>query len=825
MPAALHTFANKLPEWQRNVLILALCVIVAHVWFKLFSPRISHLCHFVSRPPIWAAWLLGLVVVAAIDVQEGLSPKTYKASSREWLGYAGGSLALICIYKAVLFSRDEPQDDRWPAGTLKLFPGAKPTWEQLEEWLKSDSPACFDLLDNKPVADRLVGLLANGARSIGIVGPFGIGKTSVVKWVVEGLAKDDSADKTKVLVSEHSCWGFTDSASSIHTLLAGAVAKVGEQIDTFDVNSLPESYRETFSAGGKWFENISNIVIAKRDPMDQFRSLSGLLTAMDASLVIVVEDLDRNESKNFNIQEVLGFLQQLKEFENFAFILTGGLRSPARIDFAKLCDHIEYLKEVEPNQSGAIVELLRNHCLDPSVFAHEVLTDAEHNTWKPNSWILLSHHDEIWPPQAIAALLSTPRALRHALGRTYLAWQSLYGEVDWDHLLAINTLRWAAPEAFSFVLRHWNRLHKHPATLRIDRDQQAQIQKALERDWDEVTQGADWDRRAARTLIEFILPDAPLWFGKPTSTTSSAVQGLQTEPYWTRAISEVVAPSDVRDQVVLKDLKEWCESPSSESRLVVGTCRSEAYNDVLKRLAHRHLGSDADRLLLLSQQVLSKIAQLHGSAASSDSPGFVSTFWLATRWATPSESKRAWLEDRISDAMSHSLMLVNCLYHFWGSTKVAFLVRGDLDKVRKTVLRLAKKRLTSSDELCNLIHPQFRSVLYGLVFEPDGGEQESIHRDVESWKWLGPVLLDSLRAGSTTIALEVCVLIAARDESHSRRYPARVDLLALMGFFGKDTEEAVEMLGRLADQVDPSEQAFVREIVTSAKSELAKSDQ
>ncbi len=61
-----------------------------------------------------------------------------------------------------------------------------------------------------------------------------------------------------------------------------------------------------------------------------------LLGNMKARLVFVVEDLDRKDSRTFDIQEVQAFLQQLKDFPNLAFVLTGGLSSSRRIDFAKL---------------------------------------------------------------------------------------------------------------------------------------------------------------------------------------------------------------------------------------------------------------------------------------------------------------------------------------------------------------------------------------------------------------------------------------------------------------------------------------------------------
>ena len=225
----------------------------------------------------------------------------------------------------------------------------------MEEWLQSDAPADHDFLGNHAVSLRLKCLLESGTQSIGIIGPFGAGKTSIVRWLAELVNADSQAQKPRLLVSEHSCWKFESSASSIHAMLADAIAKVERLIDTFYVSSLPESYRQTFSSGGKWLDNISKLMFGQRDPIEQFGRLSALLGNMNARLVFVVEDLDRNDSRTFDIQEVQAFLQQLKDFPNLSFILTGGVSSSRKIDFAKLCDHIEYLKSIDHRLASGMV--------------------------------------------------------------------------------------------------------------------------------------------------------------------------------------------------------------------------------------------------------------------------------------------------------------------------------------------------------------------------------------------------------------------------------------------------------------------------------------
>ncbi len=813
-PESVHEFATALPDWQRQLFVFAICVILAYTLFKLFSPRLSHLRYFFTHPPTWSAWLLGGFVLCGLDLGIGLSKDSYTASWKEWLGYGLGAMLVVfavrslsALAESVGQSVAKKKASREGASSLD--------WTTLEPWLQSDAPASHDFLGNYSVAERLRGLLTDGTRSIGIVAPFGAGKSSVVKWIEELVEEDD-----KFLLSEHSCWGFETSSASIHSMLADAIGKVEQRIDTFQVSSLPESYRQTFSAGGEWLNNLSKMLFGQRDPIDQFRRLSALLGDMGVRLVFVVEDLDRNDSRSFDIQEVLAFLQQLKGFSNLSFILTGGLSASARIDYAKLCDHIEYLRTISVHQSGLLVAVLRERCLSQEAFPHVYLTDPDDNQWQPNRWLLLSDQDEVYPPEAFARLLNTPRALRHALSLTYRAWQNLYGEIDFDHLLAMYVLRYAAPEAFSFVLRHWHRLHDRPSDYFGQHGHLNRIRASLQREWEQVCASVDWDARAARTLIDLILPSTPTWLDETHYGGQPRPQGVQYERHWQRALNENIAADEVRDQTVICDIQQWIENPVPDAALVTGICSNARYSNVWEDLAYRFFSDDRDRILRLCQQVLGLIRQQHGAEASSDSQGFIPIWRYANRHAGHVEANAQWLEDQITEAASVSLELVNSLWHYWGAGNYTILRPEDRDRVRRHIIEVLQRQLITPEALVQITHPKFRYVFYQLVFDP--GDHAPVQAGPEAWGWMGSVLLAGLQSGQVTTAIGVCSLVAARDGS-SRREPPTADLELIRAFFGNDALQAVEAIERLLPQVDENDRAFVIDIVQSARTGLAES--
>ena len=685
-PESVHKFALSLADWQRILLPFLLCVLLAHSLFKLFSPRLCHLKHGFYHPPTWLAWLIGGIIVAGIDLAVGLSPTHYTASAWEWVGYGLGAILLVSVYRWLTALVDR---SRSSTGDLLLRHTPSTTeWNPaVEEWLQSDAPADHDFLGNHAVSLRLKCLLESGTRSIGIIGPFGAGKTSIVRWLAELVNADSQAQKPRLLVSEHSCWKFESSASSIHAMLADAIAKVERLIDTFYVSSLPESYRQTFSSGGKWLDSISKLMFGQRDPIEQFGRLSALLGNMNARLVFVVEDLDRNDSRTFDIQEVQAFLQQLKDFPNLSFILTGGVSSSRKIDFAKLCDHIEYLKSIDHRLASEMVRLVRKRCLDTRAFPHEASAEPEsqHDVWNELTGLMLHDLEEMSLPKAVARLLNTPRSLRHALARTYTAWRDLCGEIDWNHLLAVNVLRFAAPECFSFLVRRWDRIHALPSS------DAARFRESVANDWKQTIQNVEWPPSAANVVMEFILPASESWLveNSRSGSAGNSPQGVQREKYWRRAVNESIDPNDVRDQVVIRGLRQWLDAPSVDSELILQLCNSKTYSDVWEDWAGEFLADHPDRILLLCQHVLARICNEHGAAASDDSQGFVATWRFASKRVPRRPENREWLEERIAEAANVSVELVNGLWHYFGSLRQYSLLR------QKTLNRCGKPRLES----------------------------------------------------------------------------------------------------------------------------------
>src|SRR5205085_3845959 len=71
-----------------------------------------------------------------------------------------------------------------------------------------------------------------------------------------------------------------------------------------------------------------------------------------------------------------------------------------------------------------------------------------------------------WPTN-VAELLNTPRTLKAVLRSVVDSWEHLHGEVDFDELLIVTTLRYSAGPVFSFLVRRFADLQVFSAVGRM----------------------------------------------------------------------------------------------------------------------------------------------------------------------------------------------------------------------------------------------------------------------------------------------------------------------------------------------------------------------
>jgi hypothetical protein len=331
---------HALPAWLTSFALFTLTAlfVLALVETRVIPTKLRQLTFIHLFPPVWLAVLVGLLLVIACERFGAIVPADPRFTGDVWRTMG---VRFVLAYFFVLTVRF----------VLVDFPRRKPKAvaterESISRWLQSEAPVASrsqDQFNRDAIVNRLTRrLLAplSHDQTIGLIGEFGSGKTSIVRLTRAAIQTRRVRGQPHIFFCEFSCWGFDDASAMLQSIMAGILIEIAGHVDCVSIQSLPSAYRSAMAGGGGPLSSIANIV-GHHNPTEQLQRLSSVLLAVGARLVIALEDLDRQDSTRFDPQEVLATLHRLRSVRAVSFILTGSVSPGIRIDFAKLCDHIE----------------------------------------------------------------------------------------------------------------------------------------------------------------------------------------------------------------------------------------------------------------------------------------------------------------------------------------------------------------------------------------------------------------------------------------------------------------------------------------------------
>jgi Cdc6-like AAA superfamily ATPase len=88
------------------------------------------------------------------------------------------------------------------------------------------------------------------------------------------------------------------------------------------------------------FDILTTLFDRNVSPEKVLQKISETLQGENKHLILVLDDLDRNDGVDFDDDDIEATLHRFRETKTLSFILTGFPRSAKdkRIDFVKLCD-------------------------------------------------------------------------------------------------------------------------------------------------------------------------------------------------------------------------------------------------------------------------------------------------------------------------------------------------------------------------------------------------------------------------------------------------------------------------------------------------------
>jgi len=681
--------------------------------------------------------------------------------------------------------------------------------ERLNEWVKEEKPIEAleqDRFDMALYARRMAKmLLGTPLKSIAVVGEYGSGKSSILNMLdyylkqenrgelnnCDGEGSSYYADESvDIIVCSVDGWGFTKGTTAEH-ILECAINKLSEYIDTSSLRNIPEQYRAAMNSTGNMFvKALGGLLRRWESPRDILRRIDRVLWAIDHSLVIFLEDIDRNRSNELFFNEIAALLDGLKGLKRVAFVLAIGQRYSTEEVLTKSADYVEHVSRIDRNHVFELCKSVRSYCLKPVEKAVTLLPidkDEKRMGWRrsKNVEAVAEIDDSLNKPiDAIAELMGIPRVFKRALRRTLTTWETLAGEIDFDDLLIVNVLRTVDIRIFTFIDKNIARL-SYLVESKGNKEDLDKVKAALEKEFNDATKEAEYNVDAVRMLMWALFPGWAMeslgsWMTRQHVQRHQSIANSWPTKYWERIKRGELYNNEIRDREILAGIEDWNRDINIKS--FGGLNMREALCNERAREKAQQFKDRIDpkclREVVSNQFALS--LETYGNNANREVCPAVGT-WFLLGPDTLDRVWEDWLFEEICKALPLSLRYTNDLYKLW------YAAKHDAEgKLRERIVERAKDIFEKDPQsLAKALDPEYVWSVWhfaGLYSQVDRGGKGF---DPGQWKWLGNILLEAGKEYPEVIGLHAAALVCDSSRSFSRGN------VTFSGKFNKERAEGI----------------------------------
>lgn len=304
-------------------------------------------------PPIWAIGIIGTILFCSIvfifESNTKDSWALYPESHFIPIVFSAIFGVLISVFYNAITSTNQAHATGHALKTAQESEGLLALAEDKKaflDWLLVEKPISTpreDLFEHKIHAKRIATVLSQDiASSIGILGPYGTGKSSLINLIQYYLEQNTvTGFKGEIITCKVDGWGRV-SGTVAHKILSISVEEVKKHVDCLSIVALPENYRQAIGESKTPLGAVvSALLNASHDPVSQLRKLDNILAAARLRLVIFLEDLDRNVSDEIIQTEMPALLDRLRSLKHVSFVLAIGTERRFSDILIRICDHVE----------------------------------------------------------------------------------------------------------------------------------------------------------------------------------------------------------------------------------------------------------------------------------------------------------------------------------------------------------------------------------------------------------------------------------------------------------------------------------------------------
>ncbi|MFX4272647.1 KAP family P-loop NTPase fold protein [Propionibacteriaceae bacterium Y1685] len=495
-----------------------------------------------------------------------------------------------------------------------------------------------DVLNRKRLATRLgraVRDLAEETESavVGLVGPWGSGKSSLLSQIEKDLAGHDW------YIGWHNPWAYSDFAGSA----AGFFASLRDAVPE---NVLGKEWRAVV---GEWVSKaaplgaaggvagvdgsgaigaVGAVITGDRSPASLREAAAEGLTKIDHPVLMVLDDLDRLAPDEllytFKLVRLLGRLP------NVYYLLA--------YDEATLTDLLEATDLMGTGTGRAqqyLEKIIQVRLEIPPLLPEQqaTLAKAAIDEILTQRGITLSagtnrRMEQIWQ-DCLSTYLDQPRSVKRLFTQVHATWPDVAGEVDFSDFVAITFLRVFERPTLDLILNHRAEILQQAPTLSFGvRDDSPQAQW---RHWKELIAGAGPRHTEAIEALLAHLFNSIRGAREGTTYAGSSYQeevmqrmGVGTPEHFDRYVQIGVPESDLPESTVRAAADELRAGESGTALAELGGRMGRDVVPALRKLRREHISSPlpaSSILPLLSSLYLQAMDQKSGPLGLS--PNFI----------------------------------------------------------------------------------------------------------------------------------------------------------------------------------------------------------
>lgn len=286
-----------------------------------------------------------------------------------------------------------------------------------------------------------------------LLGDFGSGKTTIVNLLEKDLGPE-------WIVSRFDCWQRSGKPEELAAqLMEQVIHDVGQQFEVTSLVGLPESFARALYGASHWWQ-LLDILLRPETPEHVIQKLDTLLRFNHRKLLLVVENVDRNEKHEHFINVIAAILDKFqlnKDGKNIKFVFSADEQRLDKIVTYRIADYKERVvtfvhpdlllrffamcldKTFNDKKNGELLiipYLKKDFSLPDDVFGKISAVKYALGMAYPEGEGIEGDSIEGQVLEKLARMLSNPRYLKHVLRNVYALWLTeLAGEVHLFDLL------------------------------------------------------------------------------------------------------------------------------------------------------------------------------------------------------------------------------------------------------------------------------------------------------------------------------------------------------------------------------------------------------